>query len=276
MVVGETGRRRRDARRTGLAAGHEPIPRRRAGGRRRGPGGCLRPRRADHGVLRLALEDRGPRPRHRPAAGSGGGRLLPLAVPQCHAARRGGGRRPPRDQPRPRHQRRRPRTARRGVGALGGAGRAGLRDRRRPPRRAVAGAGDHAARRARTARGGSRRRAGAARAARRRPIAVGAVAERRGPRAARRTARPAGMARYRARVGAGRGGPCSDVPDRRESRGGDRAAVPAACAGAARVAGRGAAQRRRLGAARGRDGCGRSPPPAWARQSGSPLRSSTA
>ena len=33
-------------------------------------------------VLRLALEDRGPWPRHRPAAGSGGGRLLPLAVPQ--------------------------------------------------------------------------------------------------------------------------------------------------------------------------------------------------
>ena len=209
--------------------GHEPIPRRRAGGRRRGAGGCLRPRRADHGVLRLALEDRGPRPRHRPAAGYGGGRLLPLAVPQCHAARRGGGRRPPRDQPRPRHQRRRPRAARRGVGALGGAGRAGRRHRRRAPRRAVAGAGDHAARRARTARGGSRRRAGGARAARRRPITVGAVAQRRGPRAARRTARPAGVARHRARVGAGRGGPCSDVPDRRENRGGDRAAVPDAC-----------------------------------------------
>ena len=42
---------------------------------------------------------------------------------------------------------------------------------------------------------------------------------RRGPRAARRTARPAGVARHRARVGAGRGGPCGDVPDRRESRG---------------------------------------------------------
>ena len=66
----------------------------------------------------------------------------------------------------------------------------------------------------------------------------------------------AGVAGHRARVGAGRRGPRGHVPDRRADRGGDRAAVPDAAAGAARDAGRGAAQRRRLGAARGRDGLG--------------------
>ena len=91
-------------------------------------------------------------------------------------------------------QRRRPRAARRGVGALGRAGRAGRPHRRRAPRRAVARAGGHAARRARAPRGGGRRRAGGARAARRRPVAVGAAARRRGPRPARRAARPAGVA----------------------------------------------------------------------------------
>ena len=66
----------------------------------------------------------------------------------------------------------------------------------------------------------------------------------------------AGVAGHRARVGAGRRGPRGHVPDRRADRGGDRAAVPDAAAGAARAGGRGAAQRRRLGAARGRDGVG--------------------
>ena len=173
VAAGQPRRRRRDARRPGLAAGNRPVPRRPGLGRRRGAGGRVRPGPADHPVLRLALEDRGPRPRRRPAAGHCGGRVLPLALPQRHAARRGGGRRPPRDQPRPRHERRRPRAARRGVGALGRAGRAGRPHGRRPPRRGVARATGRAACRARAHRGGSGSRTGGARAARRRPVPVG-------------------------------------------------------------------------------------------------------
>ena len=96
-------------------------------------------------VLRLALEDRGPRSRRRPAAARRGGGVLPVAVPQRHAARRRRRRRPPRRQPRPRRQRRRPRAAGRRVGALRRAGRAGRPDRRRAARAAVAGALVHAA-----------------------------------------------------------------------------------------------------------------------------------
>ena len=78
----------------------------------------------------------------------------------------------------------------------------------------------------------------------------------------------------RPRVGARRCGPRSHVPDRRAERGGDRAAVRDAAAGAARDAGSGASRDvRRLGAARGRDRLGRSPPPGWARRLGSPPRS---
>ena len=76
-------------------------------------------------LLRLALEDRRPRSRRRPAAAGRGGGVLPVAVPQRHAARRSRRRRPPRGQPRPRGQRRQPRAARRRVGALRRAGRAG-------------------------------------------------------------------------------------------------------------------------------------------------------
>ena len=65
-------------------------------------------------------------------------------------------------------RRRRPRAARRGVGALGRAGRADRPHRRRAARRAVARAGGDAARRGRAPRGGGRRRARGARAARRR------------------------------------------------------------------------------------------------------------
>ena len=84
--------------------------------------------------------------------------------------------------------------------------------------------------------------AGVALAARARPAAGRSrwarLRARRGPRAARRAARPAGVAGHRARVGAGRRGPRGHVPDRRADRGGDRAAVPDAAAGAARAAGR--------------------------------------
>ena len=72
---------------------------------------------ADHGVLRLAVEDRGPRPRRRPAAARCGRGVLPVAVPQRHAARRGRGRRPPRGQPRSRRERCRPRAAGRRAGS---------------------------------------------------------------------------------------------------------------------------------------------------------------
>ena len=69
----------------------------------------------------------------------------------------------------------------------------------------------------------------------------------------------------RARVGAGRRGPRGDVPDRRADRGGDRAAVRTAAAGAARA---GWPRRCPTSAAGGRARAwrrGRSPPPAWAR-----------
>ena len=70
--VGPPRGRRRDARRPGLAPGHGPIPRRRPHGRRPGAGGSGGHRAADHRVLCLAVEDRRPRSRHRPA--------LPAAV----------------------------------------------------------------------------------------------------------------------------------------------------------------------------------------------------
>ena len=138
--VGQPRRRRRDARRPGLAARHGPVPRRAARSRRRSAGGRGRPGGADHRVLRVALEDRGPRPRRRPAARHRGGRVLPLDLPQRHAARRDRRRRPPRDQPR---------AAGRRVGAGGRAGRADRADRRRAARRRVARASGDAVRRAR-------------------------------------------------------------------------------------------------------------------------------
>ena len=96
------GRRGRNARRPGLASW----------GPARSSTGCVRSTRGalaaasglaalDHDVLRLALEDRRARPRRPPASGNGGGRVLPLALPQRDAARRRGGRRPPRVEPRP-------------------------------------------------------------------------------------------------------------------------------------------------------------------------------
>src|SRR5215218_5626248 len=98
VAVGAPGGRGRHARRPRLARGCRALPRRPGRGRRRGAGGRVRGRRADHRVLRLALADRGARPRGRVAPGCGGGRVLPLALPQRHAARRGRGRRPSRDQ----------------------------------------------------------------------------------------------------------------------------------------------------------------------------------
>ena len=271
--VGPPRGRRRDVHRPGLAPGHGPVPRRHPHGRRPGAGGSGGPRGADHRVLRLAVEDRGPWSRHRPAAARCGGGVLPVAVPQRHAARRGRGRRPPRGQPRSRRQRCRPRVAGRRVGTLRRAGRAGRPDRRRSARAAVA----RAARPCRWSRSRSSWRcsascswlgrapaAVASRWARVRSAVAGDIRD--GLLAAQ------GVARHRARVCAGRRRPRGHVPDRRADRGHHRAAVADAAAGVARDAGHGAAQRRRLGAARGRDGmgvrrgrpgCGRraSPPP---------------
>ncbi len=66
--VGPPRGRRCDARRPGLARGRGPVPRRRPHGRRPGARGSGRPRGADHRVLCLAVEDRGPWSRHRPVA----------------------------------------------------------------------------------------------------------------------------------------------------------------------------------------------------------------
>ena len=67
------------ARRPALAPRHRPVPRRRPDGRRHGAGGRGRHRRADHGVLRLAVDARRPRPRRRPAAAGRGRGVLPVA-----------------------------------------------------------------------------------------------------------------------------------------------------------------------------------------------------
>ena len=252
---------RRDARRPGVAARHGPVPRRPARRRRRGAGGRVRARRPDHRVLRLALEGRGPRPRRRAAAGHGGGRVLPLDLPQRHAARRRAGRRAPR-----RHGH--------GLRAVVWERSAGqvvqvvltvavllvLASPVRPVMPFVALGLLAAARlaiRSRWRIGGSRLRG-----ARTRPP--------------RRAARPAGVAGHRTRVGAGRRRPRGHVPDRRANRGGDRADVRSCCRWRCSccwsprcptsVAG-GRARARRPG---------RSPPPAWARRSGSPPRSCTA
>ena len=128
------------ARRPRLAPGRGSVPRRRAHGRRPGAGGSGGHRGADHGVLCLAVEDRGRRSRRRAVAARCGGGVLPVAVPQRHAARRDRGRRPPRGQPRSRRERCRPRVAGRRVGTLRRAGRAGRPDGGRSPRAALAGA----------------------------------------------------------------------------------------------------------------------------------------
>ena len=136
-------RRRRDPRRARVARRDRPIPRRSPRGRRPRAGGRVGPRGADHGVLRVALADGRRRPRGRPPAAHGGRGLLPLALPQRHPARRGRGRRPPRDQPRPGIARRRPRAPRGGMGAIGRPGGADPAHHRRAagppsPVRAVA------------------------------------------------------------------------------------------------------------------------------------------
>ena len=130
-------------------------------------------------------------------------------------------------------------------------------DRRRPARAAVARAVVHARGGGRARRGGrspsslldrARPRGGRSRWAR--------LRTRRGRRRPPGPPGAPGLAGDRARVRAGRPGPRDHVPHRRADGGRHRAAVRAAAARAARHAGHGAAQRRRLGAARGRDRVG--------------------
>ena len=87
-----------------------------------------------------------------------------------------------------------------------------------------------------------------------------------GPASCAKRSSRGGVARHRARFGAGGRGARSHVR-RRAGRRSDRAVlgVPLACSC---MGARGAAQRRRLGAAGGRDGLVRSRPPAWARPRG--------
>ena len=123
---------------------------------------------ADHRLLCLAVDDRGPRARRPPVAARGRRRVLPVDVPQPDAARRRRRRRPPRRQPRPRRARRRPRPAGRGMGAGVRAARPGRAHRRRPARAAVAGAPWMPLVGGGAGCGGGRRRAGRPGAARRR------------------------------------------------------------------------------------------------------------
>ena len=88
-----------DARSRRLAAWRGPVPRRRPRSGRPSAGGRGGHRPADHPLLCLAVDDRGARPR-RPAVAAGcRRRVLPVAVPQPHAPRRGRRRRSPRRQP---------------------------------------------------------------------------------------------------------------------------------------------------------------------------------
>ena len=143
--------------------------------RRRGAGGSGRHPSADHGVLCVAVEDRRRWSRRRFVTARCGGGVLPVAVPQRHAARRDRGRRPSRGQPRSRRERRRPRVAVRRVGTLRRAGRSGPPDGSRSTRAAVARALVHAAGGDRGCRGGTRHRARGAGAARWRSVCVGAT-----------------------------------------------------------------------------------------------------
>ena len=185
-------------------------------------------------------------------------RLLPLALPQPHAPRRGCRRCPPRREPRARRARRRPRPAgrRRGSAPPGRSSRpsstvAVLLALPSPVR------SFDAPRRARTGRGDDRRRTRRAAALQGRALALGALPRRLGRRPSRCRCSTAGalpvVVLASAVVVAG---PRGHVPDRRADSRRHRAAVADAAAGAARDARHGAAERRRLGAARGRDGVG--------------------
>ena len=151
--MGTPPRPRRNHRHSGVAPWHGALSERHPLDRRRRLGRCDGARAVDHGVLRVAVEDRGPGSRYRSPAARRGRGLLPRDIPERHAARRDRRRRPPRRQPRSRRARYRSRAARRRMGARGRAGRAGRPHRCRSRRAALASAGVHAARGTRGRRG---------------------------------------------------------------------------------------------------------------------------
>src|SRR6266536_4656970 len=83
VVLGlDTGARwRGHSRLPAVAAGHRSVPRRSALDRRLGARGGARYRRADHGVLRMAVEPGRRWPRCPVAVAYRGGPLLPLRIP---------------------------------------------------------------------------------------------------------------------------------------------------------------------------------------------------
>ena len=188
-----------------------------------------------------------------PAADSGGC-LLPVAVPQLHASRRGAGRRAPGRAPRACRRRSGAGAAVGRVGACVGAGRAGVADGGRPA--ASAPARRLASTRGRL--GGRRRRR--RRAGRRTPAPEPTALS--DPDRARRHQRPprlgpleTGLAGHRARLHRRRDGPRRGVRGRGAGDRDGAAGGSAAPTGTGRAAGLGCTgEHRRLGPARG---CGR-------------------
>ena|GEM_PF-7026351 len=130
--VGRSSGRGGRACRRGLAHGQRPVPRRYTGARRpraRGGGGRL-PRH--HRLLRLAMADRGQRPRPAADPGRCGRGLLPERVSKPHASGRRRRGRAPRRAPRARGAEPRPCPAGRRLGAHRRTVRPGTADRRGP------------------------------------------------------------------------------------------------------------------------------------------------
>ena len=258
MGLGARGGRRRDARRRRLAHRHGPVPRRRARGGRHDD--WWRPRASASLTTvccawRWTIVARGlgvdlsaARCRRR---------VLPLDVPQPDAARRRRRRRSPRRQPRTRRARRRPRSAGRRVGAAGRPTRPGRAHRRRPVRAAVAGATVDAARGSRAARDGGRRRAGQPGAARWRALAgwrgCGARSAATSATGCWRAEALPAIALASALVVLGHAATFLIAARAAGATAPPSRMLPLAFAG---DAGHGAAEHRRLGAARGRDGVG--------------------
>ena len=201
----------RGVRGLSLAPGHGPVPRRAPHDRRRGARGSCRHRGTDHGVLCLAVEDRRRWSRPRPVIARCGGGLLPVAVPQCHAARRDRGRRPSGSQPWSRRERCRPCVAGGRVGTFRRPGRAGPCDGSGSARDAVARAGVHAVGGDHGRRGGVRPAVHGSGTTRSDSVCVGATPKRSGRRHPRRAASPQGVARHRAGIHA-RPSPATRLP----------------------------------------------------------------
>ena len=217
------------ARHRDLASRQRPVPRGRTRARRpcsRGRGGHL-PRH--HFLLRLAVEDRCPRPRRASVPDRRRPSLLSVPVPQPHAPGRGRRGRASRRQARARRAEPRPRPAGRRLGAHCWTGRPGTADDRRPLRPAVTRALVHAVRGSRAPRNLRGRRSRCPYAIGTGAFPVGAGAERGGGRYPRRSASQEGVASGRAYVDRGRPRLCAHVPDRRPRGWGRPRRSPGSC-----------------------------------------------